>query len=146
LKSMALNERRRRFAEYYAASGNATEAAVAAGYSKKTARSQGQRLLTNADILQYVRLLQDKASSVRIASVTQAKAFWSDVMRDPTEKTADRLKASELLAKAAGEFVHIRPDAVDGFDIATGEAAGEDVVIYIPKMLTENECEAAEND
>lgn len=39
-----------RFIEEYLKDGNATQAATRAGYSVKTARSQGQRLLTRADI------------------------------------------------------------------------------------------------
>ncbi|MDE6728846.1 MAG: terminase small subunit [Oscillospiraceae bacterium] len=37
-----MTDNQRKFAEHYAASANATEAAKAAGYSDKTARSQGQ--------------------------------------------------------------------------------------------------------
>ena len=66
-----MNERQKRFAEFYAASGNAAEAARLAGYSEKTARSQGQRLLTDVDIMRYVRELQDKAAIGRIATMTQ---------------------------------------------------------------------------
>lgn len=40
----------RQFVAEYLVDLNATEAAKRAGYSAKTARSQGQRLLTNADI------------------------------------------------------------------------------------------------
>lgn len=39
------------FVKLYVANGfNATQAAIKAGYSEKTARSQGQRLLTKADV------------------------------------------------------------------------------------------------
>lgn len=48
-----------RFCEYYVAlGGNATKAAIAAGYSEKSARQQGSRLLTNVDIVAYTRVLQ----------------------------------------------------------------------------------------
>lgn len=144
---MALNEKQRRFCEYYAADPNATEAAKAAGYSEKTARAQGARLLTNADVQQYIRAIQNDLAAGRIATMTQAKAFWSDVMNDPGEKTADRLKASELLARSAGAFLHIRPNDDNDVVIATGEnGSAEDVVIYLPKMLTEDECRWEEGE
>ena len=38
------------FCDEYLVDFNATRAAKVAGYSEKTARSQGQRLLTNVDI------------------------------------------------------------------------------------------------
>ncbi len=128
----------------YAGNPNATEAAKAAGYSDKTARSQGQRLLTNADILQYIRTLQDAAASERIASLTETKAFWSDIMHDQSEKTADRLKASELLAKSSGAFasaVAVKSHNGDATFIANAADQGEnDVIIYVPQMRSEEEC------
>lgn len=44
------DERQIKFVEGYIKSLNATDAAIRAGYSEKTARSQGSRLLTNVDI------------------------------------------------------------------------------------------------
>lgn len=44
------DERQIKFVEEYIKSLNATDAAIRAGYSEKTARSQGSRLLTNVDI------------------------------------------------------------------------------------------------
>jgi len=46
----ALSDRRKRFVEEYMITLNATRAALAAGYSPDTARSQGSRLLTFVDI------------------------------------------------------------------------------------------------
>lgn len=45
-----LNEKQRRFAEEYMVDMNATRAAIRAGYSEKTAPSQGSRLLKNAKV------------------------------------------------------------------------------------------------
>ena len=128
-----MNERQRRFAESYAACGNAAQAAREAGYSERTARSQGQRLLTDADILAYVHQLQEQSAVARIATVNQAKAFWSDIFRDPEQKTADRLKASELLARSAGAFVHVRQDdGGTGFIGEAGDGLADDVLIVLP--------------
>lgn len=44
--------------EYIANDYNGTLAAIEAGYKEKTARQQASRLLTNADIAAYVRILQ----------------------------------------------------------------------------------------
>lgn len=140
-----MNDRQRRFAEAFAACGNAAQAAREAGYSERTARSQGQRLLTNVDILKYVRELQDQAAAGRIASVLQVKAFWSDVLNDPAEKTVDRLRAGELLAKAAGAFLHVRPGPDDDVGrLAVGEIDGSDVLIYLPQLQQEEDCQVKE--
>lgn len=47
---MALTPKQRRFCAEYLIDLNATQAAIRAGYSKHTAKSQGQRLLTYVDI------------------------------------------------------------------------------------------------
>lgn len=45
-----LNERQKRFIDEYIIDINATQAAIRAGYSERTAYSQGQRLLKNVEI------------------------------------------------------------------------------------------------
>lgn len=55
---MALTDMQARFCEEYLVDLNATAAAERAGYSAKTARSQGQRLLTNVDIAARIKHLQ----------------------------------------------------------------------------------------
>jgi phage terminase small subunit len=40
-----------------------------------------------------------------IADRVSVQQMWTKVMLDPTQKAADRLKASELLAKSQGQFV-----------------------------------------
>jgi len=47
---MALNEKQERFVQEYLLDLNATQAAIRAGYSAKTAKQQGARLLTHADV------------------------------------------------------------------------------------------------
>jgi len=121
-----MTEQQKRFAEYYASEPNATASAIKAGYSKKSARSQGQRLLTNDDILDYIQELQEQPEELRIASLREVKAFWSEIMNDDEQKVSDRLKASELLAKSAGAFAEQ--------NFADGEKTGrdDDVVIVMP--------------
>lgn len=133
-----MNEQQKRFAEYYAAYPNATEAAKQAGYSPRTARSQGQRLLTSVDIQRYIREIQDRAAEKRILTIAQTKAFWSDIVNDKNEKTANRLKASELLARAAGAFIHTEICRETGLAL-TGEQSGEDLIIYLPEIVDESE-------
>ena len=118
-----MTERQKRFCEYYAASGNAADA---------------------ARMVKYIRRLQDELAAPRVASLTQIRAYWSDVLHDSTAKTADRLKAGELLAKAAGAFVHARGD--DGGIWATGEYDGSDVLIYMPELEKESEVQADDGD
>lgn len=99
---MALNAMRQAFVEAFC--GNATEAALKAGYSPKTAYSQGQRLLKNVEVKAAIAARQAPASSARIATREERQAFWTSVMRDPAEKTQDRLRAAELLGRSECDF------------------------------------------
>ena len=56
------DERQIRFVEEYLKDLNATQAAIRAGYSKKTARSQGARLLTNVDIAEAIQEAKEERS------------------------------------------------------------------------------------
>lgn len=53
---MALNRQRRLFVTEFLVDRNATQAAIRAGYSPKTAASQGHRLLRNAEILEAIKV------------------------------------------------------------------------------------------
>ena len=76
-----LPEKQQRFVDEYIISLNATEAAIKAGYSERTARSQGQRLLTKVDIQ---RLLQEKMAALQkdtIATQDEILEHLTRVMR-----------------------------------------------------------------
>ena len=101
-----LNERQKKFCEYYVACGNAAEAARKAGYSTKNARQRGSLLLTYKDIAQYIRDLSASPREKRIAEAVEALRFYTRVMRGE-EKDAfglepsldDRLKAAASLLR-----------------------------------------------
>ena len=95
-----MNQRQRAFCEAYLLSGNATEAAIKAGYSPKSARSIGQRLLTYVDIREYLAQRNAQIIAENTATLEEIYSFWTVTMRDQASKPADRLKASELLSKA----------------------------------------------
>jgi phage terminase small subunit len=57
---MALTKKRRAFVEEYLIDRNATQAAIRAGYSERTAYSQGSRLLKNVEVLAYIEQRQDE--------------------------------------------------------------------------------------
>lgn len=94
------------FAEEWLKTTNATQSAIKAGYSERTAYSAGSRLLKKVDVKQYIdeRLAEMKESS--IADTNEVMQFLSSTMRgdipdqfglDPALN--DRLKAAELLGK-----------------------------------------------
>lgn len=68
---MSLNPRQQRFVEEYAKDCNAAQAAIRAGYSGKTARSIGARLLTNVNVVDAV----EKARR-EVTKQAQVDAVW----------------------------------------------------------------------
>ena len=89
-----------KFISEYTKDFNATQAAIRAGYSQKTAYSQGQRLLKNVEIQNVMSENRDKL----IADRDERLKFWTATMRDDNEDMKHRLKASELLGKAQSDF------------------------------------------
>ena len=94
------------FAEEWLKTTNATQSAIKAGYSARTAYSAGNRLLKKVDVRQYIdeRLAEMKESI--IADTNEVMQFLSSTMRgdipdqfglDPALN--DRIKAAELLGK-----------------------------------------------
>ena len=117
-----LTERQRKFCELYAATGNASKAAIGAGYSPASAPTNADKLLKNTNVQAYLQQLTQQVQSDRIATAQERQEFWTSVMRGTLtvkvkgpdgkeggyEQSVDvqhRLKASELLSKAQGEQV-----------------------------------------
>lgn len=94
-----LSLKQQKFCEYYVQSGNATEAAIKAGYSEKSARVTASKMLTFANIQKYIDELKNVSQSERIASATEILEFFTSVMKDNSAALKDRIKAAENLAK-----------------------------------------------
>lgn len=111
-----LSPKQQRFVDEYLIDLNATQAAIRAGYSAKTANEQAARLLANVSIQQALQARM-KAREAR-TEITQNKVL-SDIEAiklDAMQKVADRdgnlvmvnhvsaLKAAELQGKHLGMF------------------------------------------
>jgi len=95
-----LTEKQRKFVLYY--EGNATEAATKAGYSPKTAYSMGPQLLKKVEIQKALQ--QRRNAEPKPWGRAELYEFWQ-MMAKEAEGDNNRLKASELLAKAEAMFV-----------------------------------------
>lgn len=119
---MKLTEKQKRFADYYIETGNITEAAAKAGYSKKTARVIGQENLLKPAIKGYIDEKMEAMQDERTASAKEVLEFLTKSMRgeikeevvvvegtgDGTSEARtvrkqiglrDRIKSAELLGK-----------------------------------------------
>ena len=68
---MKLTEKQKRFCDEYIKLGNAKEAAINAGYSKKTAKSMGAENLTKPDLKKYIDERMEQLASERIMSAQE---------------------------------------------------------------------------
>ena len=102
-----LTEKQKRFIDFYIETGNASEAARLAGYSKKTAGQIGDENLKK--LKTFIDERQEALDNSRLADMQEINEFWSEIVRGDEKhgfiEVKDRLKASELRAKVLGAFV-----------------------------------------
>lgn len=120
-----MNNRQQLFCEEYLKDLNATKAAIRAGYSEKTAYSQGQRLLKNVEIKNRLQEIREKIQDENIATIKDIEEFLSLSLNGEMEEEVisvvaeiegsskvvktkkqislrDRIKAAALLGKRYG--------------------------------------------
>lgn len=94
-----LSGKRALFVSEYLKDRNATQAAIRAGYSERSAYAQGSALLKNHEVSEAVaagaKRIADKAE-VRAVDVL---AILRDIALSASEDTHNRIKACELLGK-----------------------------------------------
>lgn len=92
-----LNIKQRTFVLEYLKDMNATQAAIRAGYAKKTAYSQGQRLLKHVDIARVLQVARDER-----AKETKTDAKW---VIEQLEKVHNRcMQIDPVMGKVDGEW------------------------------------------
>ena len=76
-----MTDKQKRFAEEYLIDLNATQAAVRAGYSEKTAYSIGNENLSKPEIKAYIDEKLAEMKSERLADAKEVLEFFTSVMR-----------------------------------------------------------------
>ena len=115
-----MTSRQIRFCFAYASSGNATQSAIEAGYSEKTARSQGQRLLTNVDIQNFLNQLAEERESKKIADAKEMQEVLTSIIRQELEE-------ENLVVEGCG-------DGVSEAVIKKKKSSHKDVISAIDKL------------
>ena len=100
-----MTHRQELFIQEYIKTGNATHSAIAAGYSKRTARSIGQRLLTYVDIKEAIDRLSKNIAINNIMTAKECQEFLTSLILNNDVKVSDKLKAVDLLNKMTGEYI-----------------------------------------
>ncbi|MCW6683045.1 terminase small subunit [Aerococcaceae bacterium NML160702] len=115
---MDLNAKQKKFVNEYIKTANATRSALNAGYSAKSAASQGQRLLNNEKVSEAIKKRMEKLERKAIAEQEEILEYLTSLIRgEEKEETLafqgdgvqeikkievsskDRIKAAELLGK-----------------------------------------------
>ena len=113
-----MNDKQRHFADEYIISGNATDAAIKAGYAKRSAGQIGEQNLKKLEIKKYIDERLAQLASEKIATQEEVLSYLTSVMRGETQEQTlcsigelgqeiididvgakDRIKAAELLGK-----------------------------------------------
>lgn len=127
-----MTAKQRRFCDEYLIDLNATQAAIRAGYSKKTAYSIGEENLKKPELKKYIDQRMAEKESELIADQDEVLKYLTAVMRKKTkssvlarcedgseqviEKPPDEkesLKAAELLGKRYGLYTDRIEQEVD---------------------------------
>ncbi len=110
-----LTDKQRKWILYYKQGKSATEAVILAGYKVKNnhvAENIGSENLEKLG--EHIKDREDLLDSSDIATMQDINRFWTKIMNNPKEETKDRLKASELRARAAGGFIDHKTVDVKG--------------------------------
>ena len=101
-----MTEKQKAWIDYYKQGHTATEAARLAGY-----RGKNHDVIGSQNLVKLKEFIKDRDAileSPRIADMEEINAFWTEIIRDEGQEVKDRLKASELRARAAGGFIERR--------------------------------------
>ena len=101
----ALSPRQRSFVLGLIAGKSQTQAYRDAGYVTSAPEVNASRLMRNAKVRSAFREAAAIVQSGAVADAVERQEFWTSVMRDPNIHLRDRLKASELLGRAGGDFI-----------------------------------------
>lgn len=85
---------------------NATQAAILAGYSEKTASSQASQMLKNPKVLEYLKEREDAISKELreefVFDALEARKVMYSIMNDEEAKDNDRINAAKDFLDRAG--------------------------------------------
>lgn len=83
--------------------GNMKKAMIDAGYSESYADRNSKYLL--GIIGEQIKEQQESICKDKVKSIEEIQTWWSEMMCDESQDPKDRIKCSELLAKAHGAFI-----------------------------------------
>ncbi|MFD2868477.1 terminase small subunit [Kurthia populi] len=114
---MKLTVKQQKFADYYIELGNATEAAIKAGYSKKTAQQIGAENLLKPVISNYIKKRLEEMSSERIADATEVMQYLTGVMRREHKEFVPMALSKETSKWVDGKKQTVKTEEIEIIEI-----------------------------
>ena len=107
MKLRRLNERQRRFVVAFIgwARGNATKAAIFAGYSERTARVQASQLLSKLNIQAAIEERGRRGDLKGIAHANERDVILTRIARNDHLPSAERIRAIVEMNKCEGRHI-----------------------------------------
>ena len=133
-----LNERQLSFVDHYLKTGNATQSAILAGYSQKTANTIGSQLLRHKLISKRIQAATQAMNLESIANAQELQERLTAIIRSAEEKTQDRTRAIELLAKLQGLMID-RAETVQTVDMEALKNLSINELLDLRKTLSSKE-------
>ena len=124
-----LTPKQQKFADYYIETGNATESAIRAGYSKKTAKEIGSENLTKPNIAAYIEERMAQLQSERIADATEVLETLTSILRGEKRGTA-------LVGAGMGEQTIEQVEPTVAEKIRAAELLGKRYKLFTDKVET----------
>jgi len=101
-KYKKLTAKQLRWAEEFALSRDAKAAAIAAGYSSRSAKTRGWQLKQDELVMEYMRDYRDEYWGDRKPELAEVLSILGDIVRDDAAKNGDRVRAASEIAKMCG--------------------------------------------
>ena len=99
-----MSPKQEKFCIEYARTGNATQAAEMAGYSKRSAGRIGGENLKKVEIQKRLQELSAEVKNAKIADVTRCLELLSEIAEDKKQKGITRVQALDKLLMAQGAY------------------------------------------
>ena len=138
---LKLTIKQKKFADEYIRLGNSTQAAINAGYSKKTARQIGADNLSKAYIREYINEKMDALDKKKTMQIKEIMEELTSIARGELKEErldkdgnivetrplfADRLKAMDMLGKRYGMWNGMAQEAASQTVIIDDMTDGDD--------------------
>ena len=122
-----LTPKQEQFCREYVIDFNATQAAIRAGYSENGAEVQAHRMLSNANIQELIKSLQDTTAEKLQITKEMIVENIKSIAFSETAKDRDRLAGSELLGKVLGIFEKDNRQKTDNITIKVSRKKADEV-------------------